>query len=329
MTYTNELFAMDDFLMTDSPAISTSPNPQPLLATGGVYVDRATRAIDLGSNHDLANNLFPLIDDQFSSITSHYTATMEQSSILNTWQEDSFLAASSRTQDFDQIFFEQDFILQSSTAATTPIQPIPMMSTPDLSSVYTNSYSPSIHMPIHLVNSHIIGLDASLFSQHYREELPHLSYEAQQQDVLMVSPLSQFDLMPSPANSYSIMEEQSFRSAEPPIRSSNSFDGNDDGPFYSNTAIAINTSRSTTNAHDKPRYDCSECDQNFGRPQEVNRHHQSRHSGTKKFRCDCCDRAFARKDALKRHEKSKKRDRQKRKIQRQGQSFSANKRLSL
>ncbi|KAL7311579.1 hypothetical protein PS15m_009320 [Mucor circinelloides] len=329
MTYTNELFAMDDFLMTDSPAISTSPNPQPLLAAGGVYVDRATRAIGLDSNHDLANNLFPLIDDQFSSITSHSTATVEQFSILNTWQEDSFLAVASRTQDFDQVFFEQDFILQSSTATATQTQPIPMTSTPDLSSVYTNSYSPSIHMPLHFDNGHINGLGASLFLQHYREELPPLSYEAQQQDVLMVSPLSQFDLMPSPANSYSIMEEQSFCRAAPPIRSSNSSSGNDDGSFYTTTVIAINTSTYTTNAHGKPRYDCSKCDQNFGRPQEVSRHHLSCHSGTKMFRCDCCDKAFARKDALKRHEKSKKGDRQKRKTQRQGKSFSANKRLSL
>ncbi|GAN10729.1 hypothetical protein MAM1_0403c10349 [Mucor ambiguus] len=315
MTFTNELFVMDDFVMADSPAISPHPRLQLLPAANSAGLDDISGTITLDNSFGLASSLFPVIDSQFSNITINDTTTDEQFSIPNIWQEGSFFETSSTVPDF-----EQNLPLESG-AATIEIQPISMTNTPDLSSVYTSSYSPSLHMLSSLDYGHPICLNVLLFLQEYQEEPLPLSYEAQQQD--MVSPVSRFDLIHSPANSHSIMEEQSVYSATPPIQSPNSITGHDDGRLYS-TAMAMNSSRSA-NTLGKPRYDCPECDQTFGRSQESKRHHQSCHSDIKSFRCDCCDKAFSRKDALKRHKRSKKSDRQKRRFQRQGQSLNANK----
>ncbi|KAL9539226.1 hypothetical protein MBANPS3_010393 [Mucor bainieri] len=296
---------MDDFVMTDSPAISPSPRSQAL--PDSTSLDDFNRMVIVDSSFGSASSLFPTLNNQYSNITTNNTITTEQTSILNTWQEGSVLATSSVGPDF-----EQDLSLQSG-AVTAEVQPTSMMNTPELSSVYTSSYSPSLNMLSNLDHGYTIGFHALLSLQDYQEEFLPLPYEAQQQD--MVSPFSQFDLMHSPANSYSIMEEQSVLA------------GYDDGRLYT-TTMAMSSSSRSANAHVKPRYDCPECDQTFGRSQELKRHQQSCHSDIKNFRCDCCDKAFARKDALKRHEKSKKSDRQKRRLQRQGQSFSANKKVS-
>lgn len=323
MTFTNELFVMDDFVMADSPAVSPLPHLQPLAAANNAYLDGTSGVIALDSNFDLASHLFPLIDEQFSNTTINGTMTMEEFNILNTWPEGTFLVTSSRAPEFEQDSSGQGTQLQSSDA-TTRTQPIPMMNTPELSSVYADSYSPSIDIPSSWDHGPAIGLNTSLFLQHYQEEYLPSPYDAQQQD--MVSPFTQFDLMYSPTNSYSILEEQSMYSATPPTQSPHSLTEHDDSRFHT-TTIAMNSSRSA-NANGKPRYDCPECDQTLGRPQDLNRHRQTRHSDIKNFRCDCCDKTFTRKDALKRHEKSKKSERQKQKLQRQGRSFSAHKKVS-
>ncbi|KAL0137774.1 C2H2-type zinc finger transcription factor [Mucor lusitanicus] len=322
MTFTNELFEMDDFVMTDSPAISSSPHLQALPAADNrASSDRISRMVTSSSLFDFSNlPLFPLIEDQISHITNNGTTTSDQFSFLDTWQEGSFVATSSRAQEFEQA---RRFQLQSG-AATTHLQSISMVNTPDLSSVHTGSYSPSLHMPSNLDHGFAIEWNASLLLQQHQEGLLPLSYEAQQQD--MVSPVSQFDLMHSPSNSYSIMEEQSVYSATPSIQSPISLAGHDDGRLYT-TTILIKGSRSA-NADGKPRFDCPECDQTLSRSQDLQRHQKSCHSDIKSFCCDCCNRRFSRKDALKRHEKSKKSDRQKRRFQRQGQAFAADNKAS-
>ncbi|CAO3637921.1 unnamed protein product [Mucor fragilis] len=319
MTFTNELFVMDDFVMTDSPAVSPPPHLQPLpTANNGI-----SGVIALDNNFDLASHLFPLINEPPSNTTLNDTMTIEEFNMLNTWLEKSLLVTSSRAPGFEQDFFRQGSQLQSSDA-TIHTQPIPIINTPELSPVYTGSYSSSIHMPSSWDHGYALGLNTSLFLQLYQEEYLPSSYEAQQQE--MISPSSQFDSMHSHANSYSILEKQNMYNATPPIQSPHSLADHDGGRSHT-TAVVMSSSRSA-NANGKPRYGCPECNQTLGRLQDLNRHRQTRHSDIKNFCCDCCDKTFTRKDALKRHERSKKSKRQKRRLQHQGRLFSAHKKVS-
>lgn len=323
MTFSNELFQMYDFMMTD-PSLLPSSRQQLSYASNDTCINTTVR--DLGNSHDLTYSLFPIIDNQSTQNTAtSNNELIEQPTCFDIWQQYSYSAATTEAEYLDQYFFEQGSVLQSTaiTTNTTEIQPIPMIRTPDLCSVHTGSYSSTFHVPTILDDFNTLGLNTMLFPQEQiQQEFTPSFYEPQHQEFLMVSPLSQFDMMHSPSDSHSIMEEHCSYSATPPVQSPCNFSSNGDSissihtnittsPADSTITNIITATTTTTTTTNKPRYDCLECDKDFGRPQELNRHHQSLHT-EKKYRCNCCDKPFGRKDALRRHEKSKKLDRQKR-----------------
>ncbi|KAI8646520.1 hypothetical protein BD408DRAFT_409809 [Parasitella parasitica] len=318
MTFTLESFQLNDLLMRDLPSISSSKR-QSTHAPENATLNSNITALE--SSDDLTNGLLPFVDNQctFTASTIIYNTFLSQPTFLDVCHKETH-PTSAEIQQLDHYRFDQDLKLQSNAAAIpiAEIQPIPMIRTPDLCSVYTNnSYSPSFHMPAVLNEFDALEFNTLLLSQQQQiqEEICPNFYQVQQQESLMVSPLSQFEIMHSSSNSPMLMEDYHCYSGTPPVQSPSVSLSNSSSAHTSTVATTSANTALGTLASSKPRYDCLECHKDFGRPQDLNRHHQSRHSEEKRYRCNCCDRPFARKDALKRHEKSKKGDRQRKRIQ--------------
>ncbi|CEP12111.1 hypothetical protein [Parasitella parasitica] len=318
MTFTSKSFQLDDLMMRDTPSLP-SLKRQSTHTSENTSLDIIVSALE--SSDDLTNGLLPFIDNQctFTTSTTICNAFLDQPSFLDVCRKENY-SVSAGVQQLDQYLFEQDYKTQSSVAtnATTEIQPIPMIRTPDLCSVYTNnSYSPSFHVPAVLNEFDALEFNTLLLSQQQQiqEELCPNLYRVQQQASLLVSPLSPFDMMHSPPNSSILVEDYNCYNGPPLAQSPSVSLSNSSSAHTSTAATTPGSTTATILTSSKPRYDCLECHKDFGRPQDLNRHHQSRHSEEKRYRCDCCDRPFARKDALKRHEKSKKGDRQRRRNQ--------------